>query len=95
MNASFDKEDSNPAVTKALLHKVLVTCVSSTLVEQKEDAGASPVIGSELLITLAVEPVNVEKLIFAAEYGRMYLTLEPKDAVDAASQAQTRAVIVK
>ena len=95
VNASFDKEDNNPAVTKALLHKVLVTCVSSTLVEQKEDAGASPVIGSELLITLAVEPVNVEKLIFAAEYGRMYLTLEPKDAVDAASQAQTRAVIVK
>jgi pilus assembly protein CpaB len=95
LNASFDKEDSNPAVTKTLLHKVLVTCVSSTLVEQKPEAGASPVIGSELLITLAVEPANVEKVIFAAEYGRMYLTLEPKDAVDAPTQPQTRAVVVK
>jgi len=95
LNASFDKEDTNPAVTKTLLHKVLVTCVSSTLVEQKPDAGATPIIGSQLLITLAVEPANVEKVIFAAEYGRMYLTLEPKDAVDAPSQPQTRAAIAK
>ena len=95
MNASFDKEDANPAVTKTLLHKVLVTCVSSTLVEQDADAGASPVIGSQLLITFAVEPANVEKVVYAAEYGRLYLTLEPKDAADAPSQPQTRAVIVK
>ena len=95
LNASFDKEDGDPAVTKTLLHKVLVTCVSSTLIEQEADAGASPVIASQLLITLAVEPANVEKVVFAAEYGRMYLTLEPKDAVDAPSQPQTRAVVVK
>jgi pilus assembly protein CpaB len=95
LNVSFDKEDANPAVTKTLLHKVLVTCVSSTLVEQEAAAGASPVIASQLLITLAVDPTNVEKVVFAAEYGRMYLTLEPKDAVDAPSQPQTRAVVVK
>jgi pilus assembly protein CpaB len=95
VNASFDKDDSNPAVTKTLLRNVLVTCVSSTLVEQKPEAGASPVIASELLITLAVDPGSIEKVIFAAEYGRMYLTLESKDAVDAPSQAQTRAAIAK
>lgn len=95
LNVSFDKEDANPAVTKTLLHKVLVTCVSSTLVEQEAAAGASPVIASQLLITLAVAPADVEKVVFAAEYGRMYLTLEPKDAADAPSQPQTRAVVVK
>ena len=46
-------------------------------------------------VEVAVEPASVEKVIFAAEYGRMYLTLEPKDAVDAPTQAQTRAVVVK
>jgi pilus assembly protein CpaB len=95
LNASFDKEGDNPAVTKTLLHKVLVTCVSSTLVEAEPEAGASPVIASQLLITLAVDPANVEKVVFAAEYGRMYLTLEPKEAQDVPTQPQTRAVVAK
>lgn len=91
LNVSFDGDQ--PA-TKLMAHKVLVTCVASTLVEEKPAQGAAPVIASKLLITFAVDPAIVDKVVFAAEFGRIWLSSEPKDAPVAADEPVTRTDIL-
>lgn len=47
----------------------------------------------QFLITLAVEAADAEKVVFAAEYGGIWLTLEPDHAVEDGTRVQTRGTI--
>jgi pilus assembly protein CpaB len=83
--ASFD----DPDTTHMILQKVLVTHVRS-------DAGAivkgtaneaSP--AGSLKVTLALDAPAVERVVFVAEHGRLWLAWEPRDAPEGGTTVQT------
>ncbi len=85
--ATFD----DPETTRLFLQKVAVTDV-------RNSAGAPVPVSIEgtaptgtLLVTLAVDAPSVERLIFSAEQGRLWLAWEPKEAAETGTKVQTRA----
>ncbi|MCZ6857885.1 MAG: hypothetical protein O7F70_07790, partial [Gemmatimonadetes bacterium] len=46
-----------------------------------------------LLVTLAMEPDDVERTVFSAEFGTVWLAQESETAPDKATRIQTRGTI--
>ncbi len=89
------------AATHIILHKVLIANVQANeQISRAEDADATAVgfaaapTGS-LLVTFAVSAPDVEKLVFAAEHGRIWLAREPADAPEDGTSVQTNLVIYR
>src|SRR4051795_8942152 len=81
----------DPESTHLILHKIQVTDVRTDAgapVTSKAD-GPSP--ASPVFVTLALDAPSVEKVVFAAEHGRVWLALEPKDANEGGTKVQSRA----
>lgn len=75
--------------THLVLHKVLVTRVTGAAVEATdEQEGSAP--AETLMVTLAVAAPDAEKVVFAAEYHPIYLSLEPTDAPEDATAVVNR-----
>ena len=82
-----EKDSSNPPTTGRVLHKVLVTSLQRAEATQ-QTAPASP--SSEpnpqvlpaggMLVTVAVADTAAAKIIYSAEFGKIWLTKEPADA---------------
>lgn len=95
-----------PNTTKVILNKVLVTNVqtsdakviaqASKSDDSKEDNAAAPKPSpsGEFLVTLALDAASVERVVFAAEYGALWLSAEPADA-PVASNVQSRGAIYR
>jgi pilus assembly protein CpaB len=81
----------DPQTTHLVLHKVRVTDVRTADGAPLSTAvsGTSPV--GNLLVTLAVDAPALERVIFGAEYGRMWLAWEPKEANEGGTKVQTKA----
>lgn len=97
--ATFDPFEGNgadgnatPNATHILLHKVLVTDVvsNSTPAEGEGDAEGPAMPDDTYFVTLAVDAPSVERLLFAAEEGRVWLTAEPESAPEDGTSVQTR-----
>jgi pilus assembly protein CpaB len=93
---SLPKEEERPAQTKLVLHKVLVTRVQGgptpASAEGGTDSGGSAVSGAptELLtVTLAVKAPDAELVVFGAEHGKIWLSLEPAAATEKGSRVVT------
>jgi pilus assembly protein CpaB len=95
--ASFAGEGTTPAQTGVILQRVLVTNVqvadpaavqSADTSEDPTLPGASP--QGSLLITLAIDPANLNRLIYAAENGTIWLAGDPKTALEAPGGATSR-----
>lgn len=87
VTVSFD----DPESTHLILHKVRVTDVRTDQgapVTSKADGPSSP---SAVMVTLALDAPSIEKVVFAAEHGRMWLSWEPKEANEGGTKVQTRA----
>jgi len=88
-----------PNSTKIILHSVLVTNLQAeelprTVSEEEAVAGAPDLAPTgNLLVTLALEPVDAERLVFTAEHGRVWLALEGDDVDDSDTPVQTRVSI--
>jgi pilus assembly protein CpaB len=88
------------ATTGVLFHKVLVTNVQLTGNVNATDAtsgdktatsskpGDAPT--SQLLVTLAIDNEGMQRLVFAQEFGKVYLSIEPADAPEAGSRTISR-----
>jgi pilus assembly protein CpaB len=83
------------ATTHAVLHGVLVTQVqgapaapSGSTGTETASAGSAAPTGS-LLITLAVTAKDAEEVVFGAEHGTLWLSLEPDGADDSGTQVLT------
>lgn len=81
----------DPQTTHIILQKVPVTDVRT---EQggpvpAEAQGTDPV--GKLMITLALDAPSVERVVYAAEYGHLWLSSEPKDAKESGIKVRTRA----
>ncbi len=101
---SFKPQDNKvPAMTQLSLHKVLVTAVqdatgtitdSTTSQAQATDSGSlnankNASARGTYLVTLARPASDVEKIVFAVEFGAVYLSKEPGDATQGNSGVMT------
>jgi pilus assembly protein CpaB len=89
--ASFSP-DVLPYNSKLILHKLLVTNVQVEQLPQTpaedEDGNSGPDLAptGNLLITLAVDVEQAERIVFAAEHGSIWLSAEPESASEAGSE---------
>lgn len=84
--ASFDQGPGDKPATEMVFHRVLVTSVqgaplaAETGGEEEATPGAPPVPEGAMLVTLAQDAADAEKTVFAAEFGRLWLSNQPDDA---------------
>ncbi|WP_424346348.1 Flp pilus assembly protein CpaB [Kocuria sp. CH-021] len=84
--ASFDEGPGDKPATELVFHRVLVTSIQGAPVaaeasDAEEGApGAPPVPEGAMLVTLAQDAADAEKTVFAAEFGRIWLSNQPVDA---------------
>jgi pilus assembly protein CpaB len=85
-----------PNTTHIILHKVLVTNVQrdDTGTTDDEDAGSRAPSGN-LLVTLALDAPSIERVVFTAEHGRLWLATEPGDAPEEGTRIQQRGTIYR
>jgi pilus assembly protein CpaB len=87
VTVSFDE----PETTHLFLHKIKVTDVRTIDGAAVTTAASGPAPATPLLITLAVDAPAVEKVVFAAENGKLWLAWEPKEANESGTKIQTKA----
>jgi len=97
-------EDANapkkvPNTSHVILHKVLVTAVQSAG-EVKEEPSTEeaenvpgPAPKGDFLITLALDATSVQRVVFTAEFGKLWLSAEPSDAPDGQTRIETRGTV--
>lgn len=91
--------------TQLTIHKVLVTAVQRAPVaaasaQPSADGSAAPAEDTSLptgslLLTVAVNDVDAGKIVFASEFGRIWLTKEPLDAQDNGPRVERKEVVYK
>lgn len=82
---------TEPETSRLVMQKVPVTDVrteAGVAVTGKPDGTA---VTGTLWVTLAVDAPSVERVVFAAEHGTLWLAWEPKEANEAGTKVQTRA----
>lgn len=89
----------SPNSTKIILHRVLVTNLQveelpRAVGEEEATAGAPDLAPTgNLLVTLALTPVEAERLVFTAEHGLIWLALEGEEVDTSDTEVQTRFII--
>jgi pilus assembly protein CpaB len=96
-------DDQTPNTTHLTFHKILVTSVqfaqgdtatTNTAQEDEEETEAGePAPANQLLVTLALSSPQVEQVVFAAEFGHIWLTAENADASEAGTRVVTLAEV--
>lgn len=85
-----------PEVTHLTLHKVLVTAVQGTPAAADAASDASSGAASEdVMITLALTAADAEKVVYAQEFGTIWLSDEPSTAGQEGTRELTREGIYK
>jgi pilus assembly protein CpaB len=97
-----DAPKKTPNTSHLTLHKVLVTNVQATNAVKKEaddevKEGEERPIGQaprgDLLVTLALNATDVQRVVFAAEFGTLWLGAEPSDAPGDDTRIETRGTV--
>jgi pilus assembly protein CpaB len=87
--ASFD----DPETTHLIAHKVRVTSVRAENGTAVKARPGEPAGTEKYLVTLALDGPAVERVVFAAEHGRLWLSWEPKEASEAGTRIQNKAAV--
>lgn len=100
--ASFGAETAPGAAaandgTHLILHKVVVTSVQVEQMPPEADRAPGPTADrtptlaptGNLLVTLALDAASVERIVFAAERGTLWLAMEPAGAPEGGTQIVT------
>jgi pilus assembly protein CpaB len=82
-------------VSHLALQKVLVTSIQGQAPAPEGDAataaeGTAAVPGNSLLVTFAVKAADAEKIVFAQEFGRIWLSKEPETADESGTRELTK-----
>ncbi|MFJ6025931.1 Flp pilus assembly protein CpaB [Pseudarthrobacter sp. NPDC092424] len=101
-DAGADKANEKDESTQLTLRKVLVTAVQrapqAAAKEESED-GTNPqdttLPEGSLMLTVAVNDIDANKIVFASEFGRLWLTKEPLNAKDNGPRIERKEVIYK
>jgi pilus assembly protein CpaB len=87
---SMDKDDPRPPQTHLILHGVLVTKIGGDLPPAPAKGDGEATEPADMVsVTFALTARDAEKLIFGAEHGRLWLSLEPLDAVRSGTRVVT------
>jgi pilus assembly protein CpaB len=90
---------SSPNSTKIILHKVLVTSVQLEQLpreagDDEEGTGRVELAPTgNLLVTLALDPIEAQQVIFTAEFGYLWLAVEGPDVDEAETRVETRSSV--
>lgn len=85
--------------THLTFHKVLVTNVQGQAAPpagqegddaENESTAPNPAPGGNFLVTLALDSAQAERVVFAAEFGTLWLSNEPDTAVEDGASIKTR-----
>ena len=88
--ASFDE----PQTSRMILQKVKVTGVRTAEgVSVRSEAQGNAPTSTLLHVTLALDAAQVERVVFAAEYGHLWLSAEPENAPATPTKLQTKASV--
>lgn len=88
----------SPNTTHVILHKVLVTNVQTstaqtdatkTAAKKPDDNTPDTAVKGQLLVTLALDATSVQRVVFTAEFGKLWLSAEPSDAPDGQTRVET------
>jgi len=86
-----------PNSTNITVYKALVTRVQIAAAPSEEDAQTAADVAPEgsLLISLAVDPGEAERIVFAAEFGAIWLAREQADSSEEPTAVITRANVYR
>ncbi len=79
-----------PDSTYLTVHDVLVTKIAGRATPVEGDGGSANA-PQQLMVTLASTGANLEKIVFAAEHGTVWLSSEPENADKTGTQVQNKA----
>jgi pilus assembly protein CpaB len=85
-------EDQSATKTQLSLHKVLVTAVQGA---PGDGSAAAKSAQDGVTVTLAASAADVEKIVFTAEHGTIWLSAEPADAPDNPTPVLTKENLYK
>lgn len=80
-----DTPEKSPNMSRLEFQQVLVTNVQTTNAPVEVDTqndGAAQVTDSEYVVTLALSPEQSERFVFAAEFGHVWLSIDPASVSD-------------
>jgi pilus assembly protein CpaB len=94
---SLPKDGVSPALTHLVQHKVLVTKVDGGSTTPTPETTGTPATsaGAAVMVTLAVNSHDAETIVYGAEHGTLWLSLEPSDAVVSDTRVVTGANVNK
>lgn len=92
-DSGADKAKPADATTQLTVRKVLVTAVQRSPQPPEQSADAIP--SGVLMLTVAVNDVDAGKIVFASEFGRLWLSKEPLDAQDNGPRVERKEVVYK
>lgn len=88
--ASFE----DPDTSRMIVNRVKVTGVRTAEgANVKSQAQANGPSSPMLHVTLALDAAQVERVVFAAEHGRLWLSAAPENAPDTPTQLQSKATV--
>jgi pilus assembly protein CpaB len=96
--AAEEIEGSTPNSTDLLLRKVLVTAVQERAARggeaATEDQRLTTAPGGAVHVTLAVSPIDAERLVFTAEFGTLWLAIDRETVPEGGEPGQTRGSVL-
>lgn len=98
-SGALQQQSQTPNTTHLILHKVVVTGVQveelpqQNTTEEGDAASLEFVPTGNLLVTLAMEPAQAERLVFTAEFGTLWLAAESATADENDTRVQSRNTI--
>jgi pilus assembly protein CpaB len=91
---SFADPNGNQGTTKLVFQRVLVTDVQGAPAQTDAKSGQAAPSGS-VLVTLARPAPDVQRIVYAAQYGTIWLSSEPADSVTGGLPTVTRGDVLK
>ncbi|MDH3606695.1 MAG: hypothetical protein OER12_06840 [Acidimicrobiia bacterium] len=100
-NSAIIELPQTPNTSGIIVHKAIVTNVQveqlpeETTAESAEAQGARLAPTGNLLVTIATEAPYIEKIVFTAEWGSVWLAIEGELAPDEFDQVQSRNLVYR
>ena len=95
ISATLKPADSQEVpVTRQVFHEVLVTAVQAgTTTPPAEGTGTAETSATSVMVTLARNTADIEKLVWGQEFGSVWLTIEPEGADQSGSRVVNGGVV--
>lgn len=98
-----DKANAKDSTTQLTIRKALVTAVQRAPQPAAKEGEAEGEANTQdttlpegsLMLTVAVNDIEANKIVFASEFGRLWLTKEPLDAKDNGPRIERKEVVYK